>query len=343
MIEADKMPWSGKASGCEETLNHILEIVQEGVWDWDVGSGHVYRSPGWYRMLGYEVDCFDANVLTWENIIHPDDYPHVMRQFEAYSSGGSERYEVEYRCRMAGGDYKWIRDQARIVARNRDGSVARMIGAHLDIHTQKLAQEALERQNRLLKQDNVTLESLIRERTRELETLNAQLRDKVREVSHLATTDQLTQLHNRYSFECELEREMARAERYAAPMSITLFDIDYFKVINDTYGHNAGDKILAAIGESVRRCIRKSDVAARWGGDEFAVILPEADLQHALSITEKLMACIRAIPHAEADQLGSSFGVTQLLPQDSRDSLIKRVDDALYDAKLAGRGAICFR
>lgn len=325
---------------CEETLYSLLDIIREGVWIWDANSGYVERSPGWYRMLGYEVGCFENNVMTWENVIHPDDYPNVMSHFEEYINGVSDHYEMEYRCKTAEGDYKWIRDQGKIVARNPDGSVARMIGAHLDIHAQKQAQSALERQNRMLKQDNFTLENLIRERTDELEKLNAQLSDKVAEVSYLATTDKLTQLHNRYSFESELEREMARALRYSSPLSIALFDIDFFKEINDSYGHSMGDVTLTRVAKAVMRFIRQTDIAARWGGDEFAIIFPETDLQQALSVTEKLLGCIRKISIEGKISLSGSFGITQYLNGDTRDSLIKRVDEALYEAKEDGRGNI---
>lgn len=329
-----------KVAECGETLSLVMDIIREGVWDWDANSGYVERSPGWYRMLGYEVGCFETNVMTWENIIHPDDYPNVMRNFEAYIGGNSEHYEVEYRCRTANGEYKWIRDQGRIVARNPDGSVARMIGAHLDIHAQKLAQNTLERQNRMLMQNNFTLENLIRERTIELEKLNAQLSEKVAEANYLATTDKLTLLHNRYSFESELQREMARALRYGSPMSITLFDIDFFKGINDNYGHSVGDSALAQIGKAVATGIRKSDIAARWGGDEFAIIFPEADRQHALSITEKLLNNIQQISLGDDISLSSSFGVTQYAKGDTMDSLMRRVDEALYAAKMDGRCTI---
>jgi len=324
----------------EDTLSFVLDIIREGVWDWDANSGHVTRSPGWYRMLGYEVGCFEENVMTWENIIHPDDYSHVMQHFEAYISGASEHYEVEYRCKMANGDYKWIRDQGKIVASNPDGSIARMIGAHLDIHQQKLAQQALERQNRMLQQDNFNLETLIAERTAELEILNAQLKEKVDEISYLAMTDQLTHLHNRYSFESELEREMARALRYDSPLSVTLLDIDYFKEINDQHGHSAGDDVLVQISAAIRHCTRKSDIAARWGGDEFVIIFPETDLTQAVSITEKLLDYLKGISCGEAFSLSSSFGVTQFAEGDTRDSLMWRVDKALYAAKSDGRGTI---
>lgn len=329
-----------KDQGCPDTLSYTLDIILEGVWDWDATSGHVARSPGWYRMLGYEVGCFEENVITWENIIHPDDYPHVMQHFEAYISGKSQQYDLEYRCRMASGDYKWIRDQGKIVTRNPDGTVARMIGAHLDIHKQKLAQQALEHQYRILQQDNVSLEKLITERTEELERVNAQLMEKVDEISYMAMTDPLTHLYNRYSFESELEREMARALRYKSPLSITLFDIDYFKEINDQYGHSSGDDALVRIGAAIRDCTRKSDIAARWGGDEFVIIFPETDITQAVSITEKLLQSIKRISLADALTLSSSFGVTQFVKSDTRDSLMWRVDKALYAAKNDGRGTI---
>jgi diguanylate cyclase (GGDEF)-like protein len=291
-------------------------------------------------MLGYEVGCFEENVITWENVIHPDDYPLVMRHFEEYVSGRSDRYEIEYRCRTASGDYKWIRDQGRIVGRNRDGSVARMIGAHLDIHAQRLAQSALEQQNRMLQQDNITLETLVQERTAELEKLNAILNEKIAEVSYLATTDKLTWLHNRNSFESELEREMARAQRYTSPMSITLFDIDLFKEINDQYGHSAGDAVLARVGEAVAHAVRKSDIAARWGGDEFAIIFPEADLAHAKSITDKLQERVHHIELPGKGYVSCSFGVTQYRKGETRDALMRRVDEALYSSKSERRGTI---
>ena len=336
-------PWSETTTDGEQTLLIFMDIISEGVWDWDAMNGFVIRSPGWYRTLGYEAGCFENSMPSWESLIHPDDYPRVMHEFENYTSGKHERYEVDYRCRTAGGEYKWVRDRGRVVARNEDGTAARVIGAHLDIHAQRVAQEALERQARLLQKNTETLESVIRERTSELEALNAELNEKVREVSYLASTDKLTQLHNRYSFESELEREMARATRYASPMGITLFDIDFFKTINDSYGHSEGDIALSRIGEVVRHCIRKSDIAARWGGDEFAIIFPEADREQTLSITEKLMERIGGIELDNLCGLSGSFGVTQFEAGESLDGLMRRVDEALYAAKNRGRGMICSR
>ena len=113
----------------EKTLWNILELIREGIWDWNVRSGEVYRSPGWYRMLGYEVGSLKDDVLTWENIIHPDDYLRVMAHFEAYIKGRSDRYCIEYRCKCRNGRYLWIEDKAKIIETSPEGKVLRVIGA----------------------------------------------------------------------------------------------------------------------------------------------------------------------------------------------------------------------
>ena len=134
----------------DTTLNNILALIVEGVWDWNGNTGHVTRSPGWYKMLGHDFDIFERNVFTWENIIHPDDYPRVMQHFEQYIKGEIKEYFIEYRCNTASGQYLWIVDRGQVVKKNPDGSVARMIGAHQNIHQYKIAQEKLLKQNKIL-------------------------------------------------------------------------------------------------------------------------------------------------------------------------------------------------
>ncbi len=142
----------------EITLNSILDLIVEGVWDWNATSRQVTRSPNWYHMLGYELGVFREDVFTWENIIHPEDYPRVMAHFEAYISGKSDKYEIEYRCKKADDTYLWIIDRGKIIEYSSDGSVSRMIGAHQDIHQHKMDQQTLLEQNKLLQADNLSLE-----------------------------------------------------------------------------------------------------------------------------------------------------------------------------------------
>lgn len=317
----------------EKTLSHVLEIIQEGVWDWNALTGHVERSPGWYRMLGYDVDCFDKDVLTWENVIHHEDYPRVMQHFEDYLSGKNSRYCIQYRCRCADGNYLWIEDIAKIVERTPEGKIARMIGAHQDIHAAKTAQDELNRQNELLRNDNATLENLIRERTLELKQLNIALHEQLEQISHIASHDKLTSVYNRHMFEEVFKKEISRAKRYGRPLALIMVDADYFKEINDRYGHQSGDIVLRDLAETLQKNLRDSDIIARWGGEEFVIILPNTPQEQAVVIAEDLRATIAEHRFEKGIRLTCSFGVTAYREEDTTDTIFARIDKALYRAK----------
>ncbi len=325
---------------CEETLASVLDIIKEGVWDWNALSGHVTRSPGWYRMLGYKIDSLAKDVFTWENVIHPEDYAGVMQHFEAYLKGEVSEYSIQYRCKCADGSYLWIQDSGRIIERTPEGEVARMIGAHLDINATKIAQDELNTQNRLLKKDNATLEALVQERTDELEHLNIKLQEQLTYTHYIANHDKLTSLCNRYMFDESLDKEIKRAKRYAHPLSFIILDLDYFKDINDTYGHQTGDKILIELAGILLENIRDIDIVARWGGEEFVIILPDTDKEQGRALAEKLCGIVQAHTFGERISLTCSFGVTSFLKDDTNDAIFARMDRALYQAKELGRNNV---
>jgi PAS domain S-box-containing protein len=264
----------------EKSLATTLELISDGIWDWDANTGYVYRSPGWYLMLGYEVDAFENNVFTWENVIHPDDYDRVMAHFDSYITGKSPAYIIEYRCRTKSSDYLWIEDRGKIITRNEDGTVHRMIGAHRNINDQKLLE--LEGASK-----NAALQEHIDSRTQELIDVNKQLAEKIREAEHLARTDALTSLFNRYQFDKSLKMEYSRATRFQEPLSLVALDVDDFKPINDLHGHPAGDLVLIKLAKLILLNIRDIDSAARWGGDEFMVLLPNTTLDQAFVLQTK--------------------------------------------------------
>jgi diguanylate cyclase (GGDEF)-like protein len=160
------------------------------------------------------------------------------------------------------------------------------------------------------------------------------------EIRILATTDSLTGIANRREFTSILEREFARARRYTTPLSLVMYDLDRFKQVNDSYGHDAGDLVLQTVSNLVRQNIRSIDVEARWGGEEFMILMPQSDLPAAKSAAEKLRLAIAKHRFEKIDHLSVSFGVTAFAPQDDINSLLKRVDDALYTAKGAGRNCV---
>lgn len=161
-----------------------------------------------------------------------------------------------------------------------------------------------------------------------------------REIVQVSLTDSLTGVGNRRSFDDKLEEEVARSTRYGTPLSVVLFDLDRFKRINDEYGHPAGDKVLKEIGAMLTRTVRKSDLAARTGGEEFAVVMPGVSTDAATKSAERLRKQIASDPVAGLEGITASFGVTERREGDTAASLYSRVDSALYAAKDGGRNQV---
>jgi diguanylate cyclase (GGDEF)-like protein/PAS domain S-box-containing protein len=317
----------------EGMLHTIMELVSDGIWDWNANTGFVYRNARWYEMLGYTPHSLDNNVLTWENIIHPDDFPQVMALFDDYLSQRTPVYQAEYRCRTHDGRYIWIEDRGHVLARNADGSVARMVGAHRSIEDKKRLLEALERRNQ-------SLEALVEERTRELSRVNQQLQKQLEENRKLAETDALTSIANRYRLEQTLRQECERSQRFRQPLSLIAMDIDDFKSINDHYGHALGDAALIQVVERVKRSLRAGDVLARWGGDEFIAILPDTSLAEARTLAEAIRQGLSEMPSVGDFLVSMSFGVVQRFEEEQQTGLMARADQALYRSKIAGKNVI---
>ncbi|MCB5302468.1 sensor domain-containing diguanylate cyclase [Yersinia bercovieri] len=317
----------------ERVVHEILEVISDGIWDWNANNGFVYRNSGWYEMLGYPVHAFENTVHTWEKIIHPDDFERVMFQFDAYINNQSERYQIEYRCQTHEGDYIWIEDRGKVIERNRDGSVSRMIGAHRNIHDKKHRLEKLELKNK-------TLEALVEERTSELRKINYQLQQQLDIKKSLSETDVLTSAANRYLLEKVLKHEYNRAKRFCQPLSLLSLDLDNFKFINDQYGHSVGDLTLTHIVDVIRNNIREVDVLGRWGGDEFMIVLPNTQLNEAKTIAEEIRQLIEVMPVDGNIHVTMSLGVVELAQNEAQEQLLIRADKMLYNAKAAGKNVI---
>jgi len=196
-----------------------------------------------------------------------------------------------------------------------------------------LAVYTRDRDRRFGEDDVRQLEELTQRATPAIE--NAQ---RFREARQLADLDALTGLHNRRYFHETLARECARAHRYNRRLALIVFDLDDFKNVNDKVGHLAGDAVLAEAAERVREVIRTADIPCRVGGDEFAVILPEAGIEQAEQLFGRLQGTISGRPIGQAGRLHISAGVAELKPDDDSISFFERSDEALYRAKEAGKG-----
>jgi diguanylate cyclase (GGDEF)-like protein len=177
------------------------------------------------------------------------------------------------------------------------------------------------------------LEKLVQERTQELQQAQE-------ELERLAETDPMTGLYNRMKMDKTLHTEIQRAQRYQTTFSIVLFDLDNFKEINDTRGHQIGDQLLEELATVIRHRVRNTDVIGRWGGDEFLIISPETNLEDAALLAETIRITLSTHSFKNDIHITSSFGVATWLDNDSQDTLIDRADKALYKAKGSGKDQV---
>ena len=162
-----------------------------------------------------------------------------------------------------------------------------------------------------------------------------------KQLLNLTAVDRLTGIYNRAKWDQELERWITYANRYETPLAVIFFDIDDFKSINDAYGHLTGDKVIVGIADIVRHAIRECDIFARWGGDEFMLLLPNTDEMQARALAERLQASLAEHPFDDAGTVTCSFGVTSVQKNDNGDCLVWRIDQLLYSAKQSGKNRIC--
>jgi diguanylate cyclase (GGDEF)-like protein len=163
---------------------------------------------------------------------------------------------------------------------------------------------------------------------------------RFREARQLADLDSLTGLHNRRYFYETLGREVDRAQRYQRQLSLVIVDVDGFKEINDRIGHLAGDAVLAEIADRIRQVVRSADIPCRVGGDEFAVIVPEAEVGQARQLVGRIQQAVSAQPIARAGRVRVSAGVADIQANDNPTTLFERGDESLYAAKHAGKGGL---
>lgn len=198
-----------------------------------------------------------------------------------------------------------------------------------------------------LAQHQAKLENVIAERTAELtrnyEALQKEIAERKRtqeQLEILATTDPLTRLYNRRKFEELLNHELERCKRYAGDFALILFDADHFKQINDQHGHDIGDAVLRFLSDLIRSQLRKSDIVARWGGEEFVALVAEAGPDTALTVADKLRKAVEDGQFPRQLRVTISLGVALARRNDTAAMLMKRADQALYQAKQAGRNRV---
>lgn len=173
----------------------------------------------------------------------------------------------------------------------------------------------------------------LKEKTLQIEKMNVKLKN-------ISIRDGLTNIFNRRKLDQILEYEYNRAIQYQKELSVIFVDVDLFKSVNDTYGHNVGDKVLIEIAEILKNNIGETDILGRWGGEEFLVVCPETDMHQAAFMSEKLRKAVAKNSFSVIDQKTCSFGVATYKEGDTVKDLIQRADEGLYRAKAKGRNRV---
>jgi diguanylate cyclase (GGDEF)-like protein len=234
-------------------------------------------------------------------------------------------------ARRISSDLSRIVDALGDVERGLPGAVIPSLGSSKETHA---LSQTLQRVTSRLLQSNQDMEARVRSRTLELEAAN-------RELDLQARTDPLTGLFNRRGLSDHLDPALALSARGGRPLSLVVLDVDHFKRVNDRYGHVVGDDVLRHLASTLRERLRSSDLAARVGGEEFVVLLPDTGIAAAEPLAQELIDHVAARPHPVCGPLTLSAGVATHRAGDDAQSVFRRADRALYAAKSAGRNRVC--
>lgn len=169
---------------------------------------------------------------------------------------------------------------------------------------------------------------------------NEDLKKILVEVERLSNTDPLTGLSNRLNFSRNFERELNRFQRYGQRFCIILMDIDHFKKVNDTYGHNIGDEVLKDVSTVLNETIRDVDIVARWGGEEFILLATANEVKGAAILAQRIREAIEGHDFPEVGKVTMSFGVAEIREEDTLTTITVKADEALYQAKESGRNCV---
>ncbi|MCU0527065.1 MAG: EAL domain-containing protein [Elainella sp. Prado103] len=275
--------------------------AKDGLWDWDLRNNHIYFSPRWKAMLGYEEPELANHPSEWFSRVHPDELKWLEVQITAHLQGQTQHLEIEHRMRHRDGSYRWMLSRGYAV-RDSEGKAYRMAGSQTDITERKQAEHQL---------------------------------------VHHALHDSLTGLANRALFMDRLQQAIERSKRIPGYRFAVLFlDLDRFKVLNDSLGHIVGDQLLVAIARRLEACLRSIDTIARLGGDEFTVLLEGIhEAEDACALAERIHQALQA-PFPLGGQevfTSASIGIAMNAEDDRPEDLLRNADTAMYRAKTLGR------
>jgi len=280
------------------------EGSNDGLWDWDLRKHRVYFSPRWRAMIGFDGDGVGEHPSEWLHRVHPTDRPKVRNALLEHIESRSPHFEAEYRILHRDGNYRWMLSRG-LAVRDGESKAYRIAGSQTDVTARKLAEEQL---------------------------------------LHDAFHDHLTGLANRALFIDRLDSNLKRRSRSPQFLFALLFlDLDRFKIVNDSLGHLAGDLLLKILAKRLEASIRAVDTVARFGGDEFAILL--SDLREpadAIIVAERIQKGLQIPFPLDEHQVftTASIGIVVSSPDYKySDEMLRDADTAMYRAKMRGKGS----
>ncbi|WP_293132444.1 GGDEF and EAL domain-containing protein [Microcoleus sp. bin38.metabat.b11b12b14.051] len=286
----------------EERFHLLTRATNDAVWDLNLLKSEYWLSEEFEKVFGYKLnETQTIEVESWWQNIHPEERERVKSSFNLTMNSDAQCWSEEYSFRRADGGYVFVLDRGYII-RNASGEAVRAIGTMMDITQRKQAEEI---------------------------------------IRYQAVYDQLTGLPNRILFNDRLLASLREAKKNQRMLAVMFLDLDRFKKINDTLGHAAGDRLLEGFAARISETLRSTDTVARWGGDEFTVLLPKVNcLEDALKTAQRILDNLKPAFKLEGQSLhvSSSIGIA-VYPNDGEDAetLVKNADAALYCAKERGR------
>ena len=305
----------------EARFRHMADTTPALVWMSGTNALCNYFNKPWLDFTGRTMMQELGN--GWTEGVHVDDYQRCIDMYTNAFNARTE-FKMEYRLRRADGEYRWLLDHG-VPRFSMEGEFFGFIGSCIDVSDFKQAEDDLNRANDSLK------------------TAHHELEQSLSHEQVLARTDGLTGLFNyRHFFELA-SREFDASMRYQRSLSIIIFDMDHLKQVNDSLGHIAGDRMLISVAQTASAQVRSIDALARYGGDEFVILLPQTSAQMAFAIAERIRASVDAV-HLSTEKgplsVTLSIGIAEMRsnPADeSVEQVVQRADKALYAAKQSGR------
>jgi diguanylate cyclase (GGDEF)-like protein/PAS domain S-box-containing protein len=287
----------------EERYALAARATSDGLWEWNLQTWDFYMSERCCALLGLEPGHEADRLARWQALVHPEDVAQMRLGMRSAAIGKRETVNSEYRVRTADGSYRWVLARA-LGVRSEEGPVERVVGSLSDIHERR--------------------------------SLEDQLREN-------ALYDALTGLPNRRLFLIRLDQAIALWRRSRTPFAVIFLDLDGFKAINDSLGHQMGDRVLNEVGTRIGHELRAVDTGSRFGGDEFALLLHDVEPDDVLMVAQRVQEALSGVIDLDGHEfaIGASLGVaTSAIEYASAEDVLRDADTPMYHSKEIHRGTV---